>query len=118
MPGEVEPTVRGAPLALTPLAEGLSPITEYTAHGSQPRRPGAGADAELDRVEPVELRQIPVDHGGGQGRHRARPTDHRHAPSARKRIETLDPGDELPSVGEVDVMTTRLDRGHRNGVTL
>ena len=62
--------------------------------------------------------EIAIDHGRRKRRHRARATDNRHTALTGRAVETFDPGDKLTTVGEVDVVTARLDSRLRNSVFL
>ena len=118
VPPQIQPAVSGAPGPVAPFLERLAAVTENAPHRGQPRRPAAGTDAEFYRVQPLESRQVAINNGRGQRGHRARPADDRHTALPGGGIETFDAGDKLPPIGEVDVVTTRGDRGHRHGVLL
>ena len=65
-----------------------------------------------------ELRRVGVDRRGGQGGHRAGPTDDEHAGLLGLRVERADTRDEAARVGKIDVVHAGGDACARQPVVL
>src|SRR5258708_18179687 len=70
-----------------------------------------GADAIVDRVQPSETRQIGIDYGCGQARHRARTADDQHVARLGLGVDAVDRRDEIARVGKIDIMAALRDAG-------
>lgn len=107
------------PRAVLPALDGFAAISQEGAdHRRAARRAVAWREADLDRVEPLEIAATRVDYRRRQSRYRARAADREHVGGARCRLEPREAGDEIAAVGDVDVVHAVLDAALGDGIVL
>jgi hypothetical protein len=98
--------------------KGASRISKDTLDGCRARRTCAGADRELDGLQSSELRLIAVHDRRRKGGNRARTADDGNMALTSLILESRDARDELPPVGQIDVVATGFDGGSRDSIVL
>ena len=118
MPAQAEPPVSCCRLTIAQIMKGSSDVTKNALDGCKAGRACAGADRELDGLEPSKPGLIAIYGGRGKGGNGTRTADDGDAALASHIVQSGDARDELPAVGKVDVVAASLNGGSGDPVVL